>query len=212
MPISWSKSLSARAAGAVNLIDAVRAALKQVRGAYSFVVMDARVPDLIIGARHFSPLIVGVGENENLFASDIPALLEHTHRALIIEDGEIVALTHDAVRVYTLEGEVVEREPFEVTWDVTSAEKGGYPTFFTKEIYEQPAALANALRGRVEPGRIVLPELDALDLERVERVHVVACGTSYHAGSRGETGIGAVDAVPVNVEIAVGISLCVTGD
>ncbi len=188
--------------GAVNFIDAVRAALKLVRGAYSFVVMDARVPDLIIGARHFSPLIVGVGENENLFASDIPALLEHTRRALIIEDGEVVALTHDTVRIFTLDGDVVEREPFEVTWDVTSAEKGGYPTFFTKEIFEQPAALANALRGRVDTDGVHLPELDALDFERVERVHIVACGTSYHAGLAAKLALEQWVRVPVNVEIA----------
>lgn len=194
------------ASGATQLIDAVRASLKQVRGAYSFVIMDARVPDLLIGARHFSPLIVGVGDNENLFASDIPALLEHTRRALIIEDGEVVALTHDAVRVFTLDGESVEREPFEVTWDITLAEKGGYPTFFTKEIYEQPAALANALRGRVEVadgiGRVILPELDAIDFERVQRVHIVACGTSYHAGLAAKLALEQWARVPVNVEIA----------
>lgn len=189
-------------AGAVNFIDAVRAALKLVRGAYSFVVMDARVPDLIIGARHFSPLIVGVGENENLFASDIPALLEHTRKALIIQDGEVVALTHDAVRIFTLDGESVEREPFEVTWDVTSAEKGGYPTFFTKEIFEQPAALANALRGRVDADGVHLPELDAIDFARVERAHIVACGTSYHAGLAAKLALEQWARIPVNVEIA----------
>lgn len=190
------------AEGAVNLVDAVRAALKRVRGAYSFVVMDARVPDLLIGARHFSPLVVGVGENENLFASDIPPLLQHTRRALIIEDGEVVALTHDAVRIFTLEGDVVEREPFEVTWDVTAAEKGGYATFFTKEIFEQPEALANALGGRVEQAKVILPELDAIDFDRVERVHIVACGTSWHAGLAGKLAMEQWARVPVHVEIA----------
>lgn len=190
------------AESALALIDATRAALKSVRGAYSLGVIDARVPDLIIGARHFSPLIVGVGENENLLASDIPALLAHTRRALVIEDGELVALTHDAVRLYTLDGEVVEREPFEVTWDVTSAEKGGYPHFFIKEINEQPSALANALRGRVERDRVVLPEVDTLDLARVERVHIVACGTSYHAGLAGKLAFEQWARVPVQVEIA----------
>ncbi len=137
-----------------------------------------------------------------MFASDIPALLEHTRRALIIEDGEIVALTHDAVRIYTLDGQSVEREPFEVTWDVASAEKGGYPHFFIKEINEQPAALANALRGRVDAKGVTLPELDALDLERVERVHIVACGTSYHAGLAGKLAFEQWARVPVNSEIA----------
>ncbi|MCC7165354.1 MAG: glutamine--fructose-6-phosphate transaminase (isomerizing) [Anaerolineae bacterium] len=188
--------------GAVNLLDAVRASLKRVRGAYSFVVMDARVPDLLIGARHFSPLIVGIGEGENLLASDIPALLEHTRRALVIEDGEVVALTSDVVRIYTLDGGSVEREPFEVTWDVTLAEKGGFATFFTKEIYEQPAALANALRGRVEPQRVALPELAGIDFDRVDRVHIVACGTSYHAGLAGKLALERWARVPVNVEVA----------
>lgn len=190
------------AQGAVALLEAVRAALHQVRGAYSFVIMDARVPDLIIGARHFSPLVVGVGENENLLASDIPALLEHTRRVLIVEDGEIVALTHDAVRIFTLDGLEVEREPFLVTWDVASAEKGGYPHFFIKEINEQPGALANALRGRVDMEGVHLAELDALDLERVERIHVVACGTSYHAALAGKLAFEQWARLPVNAEIA----------
>lgn len=188
--------------GAPALLDAVRAALGRVRGAYAFVIMDARVPDLIIGARHFSPLVVGVGEKENLFASDIPALLAHTRRVLIIEDGEIVALTHDAVRIFTLDGQAVEREPFEVTWDIASAEKGGYPHFFIKEINEQPSALANALRGRLDTEQIHLLELAALDLERVERVHIVACGTSYHAGLAGKLAFEQWARMPVNVEIA----------
>src|SRR5581483_9192719 len=187
---------------AVALMDAVRAALKRVRGAYALGVMDARVPDLIIGARHFSPLIVGVGENENLLASDVPALLHHTRRALIIEDGELVAITHNAVRLFTLDGEEVEREPFEVTWDVASAEKGGYPHFFIKEIHEQPSALANALRGRIDTEGVHLPELDALDWERVERIHIVARGTSYHAGLAGKLAFEQWARVPVQVEIA----------
>ena len=190
------------ASGAVAFMDAVRAALQRVRGAYSFVIMDARVPDLIIGARHFSPLVVGIGENENLLASDIPALLAHTRRVLIVEDGELVALTQDAVRIYTLDGQSVEREPFEVTWDVASAEKSGYPHFFIKEINEQPSALANALRGRVNAEQIILPELDALDFARVERVHIVACGTSYHAGLAGKLAFEQWARLPVNAEIA----------
>lgn len=190
------------ASGALALLDAVRAALRQVRGAYSFLIMDARVPDLILGARHFSPLVVGVGEGENLFASDIPALLEHTRQALVIEDGEIVALTRDVVRIYTLEGDAVEREPFAVTWDVAAAEKGGYATFFAKEIHEQPAALADALRGRIEGDRVVFPELSALAVERIERVHIIACGTSYHAGLAAKLAFEQWARLPVNVEIA----------
>ncbi len=186
---------------ALGLIDATRAALKQLRGAFSVGVLDVRVPDLVLGARQFSPLVVGMGEGENLLASDIPAILPHTRRALLIEDGELVALTHDTVRIYTLDGEVVEREPFEVTWNVESAEKGGYSHFFIKEIYEQPSALANALRGRLRADRVILPELGAIDFARVERVHMVACGSSYHAGIVGKLALEQWARVPVQVEI-----------
>ncbi len=185
---------------ALGLVDATRAALKRVRGAYALGVVDARVPDLIVGARHFSPLIVGVGENENLLASDIPAILEHTRRALVIEDGEVVAMTPDTVRIYDLEGEPVERDPFEVTWNVESAEKGGYPHFFLKEINEQPTALANTVRGRIND-HVILPELDKIDLDRVERIHVIACGTSYHAGLVGKLALEQWARLPVQVEI-----------
>ncbi len=186
---------------ALALMDATRMSLKKLRGAYSVAVLDARVPDLIIGARHFSPLVVGVGNGENLLASDIPALLSHTRHALVIEDGELVALTPEQVRVYTLDGEVVEREPFEVTWNFEEAEKGGYPHFFLKEINEQPAALANALRGRIVEGRVMLPELEAIDFKRVDRVHIIACGTSYHAGLIGKLALEQWARVPVQVEI-----------
>lgn len=186
---------------ALALIDATRAALKMVRGAYSIGVLDARVPGLIIGARHFSPLVVGMGEGENLLASDIPALLAYTRQALVIEDGELVALTKDQVRVYTLDGEVVEREPFEVTWNVEEAEKGGYPHYFLKEINEQPAALANALRGRLVQGRVQLPELAEIDLPRVQRVHLVACGSSYHAGLVGKLALEQWARIPTQAEI-----------
>ncbi|MGE5140433.1 MAG: glutamine--fructose-6-phosphate transaminase (isomerizing), partial [Rudaea sp.] len=182
------------------LVDATRAALGRVRGAYALGVMDARVPDLIVGARHFSPLVVGLGEGENLLASDIPALLAHTRRALGIEDGEVVALTSDSVRLYTLGGEPVERDPFEVTWNVESAEKGGYPHFFLKELNEQPTSLANTLRGRIND-HVDLPELNSIDLSRVERVHLVACGTSYNSALVGKLAIEQWARLPVQAEI-----------
>ncbi|HEY6042785.1 MAG TPA: glutamine--fructose-6-phosphate transaminase (isomerizing), partial [Anaerolineae bacterium] len=194
--------LGDRTGSAVALIDATRRALARLRGAYSIVLMDARVPDLLIGARHFSPLIVGLGEGENLLASDIPALLPHTRKTMLVEDGEVVALTPDTVRLYKLDGEPVERDPLFITWDVQVAEKGGYPHFFIKEIHEQPSALANALRGRVEPGALHLPELDTLDLERVERISVLACGSSYHAGLVGKLALEQWARIPVEVAIA----------
>ena len=171
---------------ALALVGAVQRALKQVRGTYGIGVFDQDHPELLIGARHFSPLVVGMGNGENFIASDIPALLPHTKRVVLIEDGEIAALTRDSIHLYTLDGDAVERDPLQVTWDVQSAEKGGYPHFYLKEIHEQPAALANALRGRVDERGVNIAELDALDLARVHRVLLLACGSSYHAGLVGK--------------------------
>ncbi len=172
--------------GTLALVGAVQRALKQVRGTYGIGVFDQDNPELLIGARHFSPLVVGMGEGENFIASDIPALLPHTKNVVLIEDGEIAALTRDSIHLYTLDGEPVERDPLQVTWDVQSAEKGGYPHFYLKEIHEQPAALANALRGRIDERGVKIAELDALDLARVKRVVLLACGSSHHAGLVGK--------------------------
>jgi glucosamine--fructose-6-phosphate aminotransferase (isomerizing) len=187
-----------------EVVGAVQRALKRVRGAYGIGVFDRANPELLIGARHFSPLIVGLGDGENFIASDIPALLQHTRTMLLIEDGEIAALSRNDARLYTLDGAAVERDPFEVTWDVQAAEKAGYPHFFLKEINEQPSALANALRGRVDD-RGALPrlaELDALDLARVKRVVLLACGSSYHAALVGKRVIEEWVRVPAETLIA----------
>lgn len=172
--------------GALDLVQAVQRTLKRVRGTYGIGVIDLEHPGLLVAARHFSPLIIGLGEGENFVASDIPALLPHTRNMLLIEDGEVAALTPEGVHLYTLDGDPIERDPLVVDWDVQAAEKGGYPHFFLKEINEQPAALANALRGRVDEQGVNLPELDALGLERVNRVVLLACGSSYHASLVGK--------------------------
>jgi glucosamine--fructose-6-phosphate aminotransferase (isomerizing) len=204
-PLSWRSSLGEGGGGwgvGGEVVAAVQRALKQVRGAYALGVIDLAHPDLLIGARHFSPLVVGMGSGENFIASDIPALLPHTKRVVLIEDGEIAALTRDVIRLYTLDGDAVEREPLEVTWDVQSAEKRGYPHFFLKEIHEQPAALANALRGRVGERGVGIAELDALDLARVNRVVLLACGSSYHAALVGKRALEQWVRVPAEVNIA----------
>ena len=173
-------------AGALALVGAVQRALKQVRGTYGIGVFDQSNPELLIGARHFSPLVVGMGRGENFIASDIPALLPHTRSVVLIEDGEIAALTRDSIHLYPLDGAPVERDPLQIDWDVQSAEKGGYPHFYLKEIFEQPAAIANALRGRVDEQGLKIAALDTLDLARVQRVLLIACGSSYHAALVGK--------------------------
>lgn len=184
------------------LIEAVPRALTRVRGSYAIGVLDRNQPDYLIGARYFSPLVVGLGDGENFLASDIPALLPHTRNVMWLEDGEIVALTRNSTRLYTLDGAPVEREPIRVTWDVQAAEKAGYPHFFLKEINEQPAALANALRGRVDEHGVHVAELDALDVTRVRRVVLIACGSSYHAALVGKRVIEEWVRVPAEAVIA----------
>ena len=187
---------------ALALVGAVQRTLKRVRGTYGIGVFEQSNPGLLVAARHFSPLIVGLGEGENFIASDIPALLPYTRRMLLIDDGEIAALTRQDVHLYTLDGAAVERDPLIVNWDVQAAEKGGYPHFFLKEINEQPSALANALRGRVDEKGVHLAELDALDFSRVKRVVLLACGSSYHAGLVGQRVIEQWVRVPAEAIIA----------
>ncbi len=166
---------------------AIRGALGRVRGAYSIAVVSTHDPDTLYAAKTASPLILGLGENgENFLASDIPAVMRYTRRVIVLEDGDFAVVTRDAVRVSRLDGTLVVREPFLVTWDEQTAEKGGFPHFMLKEIHEQPRALADTLRGRItNDDRVVLPELDGFSAQRLaafSRIHVVACGTAYHAG------------------------------
>jgi glucosamine--fructose-6-phosphate aminotransferase (isomerizing) len=169
-----------------DLQEAVRLALLRVAGSYAIAVVSREHPDLLVGARCNGPLIVGLGEHENFLASDIPAILKHTRRVLILDEGEIVALRPSSVTLTTLEGAKVTREPITVDWDAEAAEKGGYPHFVLKEIYEQPQAIRRALLGRVREGELHLPELERMQqrglLDDIQRVIIVACGTSYHAG------------------------------
>jgi glucosamine--fructose-6-phosphate aminotransferase (isomerizing) len=165
---------------------AVRAALHQVTGAYSVVIVSTHQPDTLYCAKTASPLIIGLGEGENFLASDIPAVMRYTRRVLVLEDGDFAAVTKGAVSLTTLRGEPVTREEFAVTWDEQTAEKGGYPHFMLKEIHEQPRALADTFRGRITDGETVrLIELEGFAKEQLAaftRLQIVACGTAYHAG------------------------------
>ncbi|MBC8139824.1 MAG: glutamine--fructose-6-phosphate transaminase (isomerizing) [Armatimonadetes bacterium] len=165
---------------------AIRDALARVTGAYSIVLVSAHEPDVLYAAKTASPLIVGLGENENFLASDIPAVLPYTRQVVVLEDGDFVRVTQASVTLTTLAGERAHRELFTVTWDEQTAEKGGFPHFMLKEIYEQPRAIADTLRGRITPEEtVVLPELDGFTREQLAaftRVQIVACGTAYHAG------------------------------
>ncbi len=189
-----------------DLTEAVRKALSDLRGHYAFVAMHNDHEDTLVAARKECPLIVGLGEDENFVASAIPAFLAETRRALGIKNDEIVTVHKGDVTVIDAEGNVVDgREPIEVTWDEDAAEKGGYDTFMLKEIHEQPDAVAETITDR-------LPNLDSVDLSDVElddeflkgidRIVIVACGTSYHAGLVGRYAIEQWARVPVEMDIA----------
>jgi glutamine---fructose-6-phosphate transaminase (isomerizing) len=169
-----------------DLSEAVRLALLRVTGSYAIAVMSSERPFELVGARCNGPLIVGLGKNEQFLASDIPALLKHTRDIIILDEGEIVTLRPEAVVITKLDKTLVEREPLHVDWDEAAAEKGGYPHFVLKEIHEQPDAVRRALLGRVLGGHLHLSEMELMQqkgyLDNIQRIVIVACGSSYHAG------------------------------
>jgi glucosamine--fructose-6-phosphate aminotransferase (isomerizing) len=169
-----------------DLVTAVTAALREIRGAYAFGVLSADEPGRIIAAkRGGGAVVIGLGESEIFLASDIPAVLPHTRSVVILEDDEVAVISREGLSIATLEGAVVKREPSVIAWDASMAQKGGYAHFMLKEIHEQPDAVAATFRGRVNPetGAVRIPEagLSAELVGRLRRVSLVSCGTSYHA-------------------------------
>jgi glutamine---fructose-6-phosphate transaminase (isomerizing) len=190
-----------------DLFAAVQKVVQRLHGAYALAIMAKNEPGKLIAVREKSPLVIGLGEHENFIASDIPAILEYTRRVYILDDGEIAILTDQAVEVYSQDGQLLNKEEFLVTWDAAAAEKGGYEHFMLKEIHEQPKAIQDTLTGRIsEDGkRVVLDnELnwDPEYVKSIRNIHIVACGTSWHAGLVGKTIIEKLTRIPVNVEIA----------
>jgi glutamine---fructose-6-phosphate transaminase (isomerizing) len=187
-----------------DLVEAVRRALQGVRGAYAIGVMHTAHPDRIVGARMNVPLIVGLGRGEGFLASDVPAILEHTKNVVILQEGDIADVTADGVRIVQLDGAAVERDVTRISWNIEAAEKGGFAHFTLKEIYEQPHAIQEALRGRVDSsGAVTLAELDPIEdaLRAAERVYVVGCGTARHAAAVGAHLIQEWAGVPASAQI-----------
>lgn len=184
-----------------DLAAAVRAATARLEGSYAVVAVAADEPDTVVAARRESPLVVGVGDSENFISSDVPAFLEYTNRVIYLEDGETCVLHRGEVTVTDGEGHRIEKDIETVDWSVEDAEKGGYPHFMLKEIHEQPATIADTLRGRI--GEIApLVDLDGLPVHDVDAVTVVACGTSYYAGMVGKYLLERLTGLPVTVELA----------
>jgi glucosamine--fructose-6-phosphate aminotransferase (isomerizing) len=158
-----------------------------------------------VGARRNSPLVIGLGENENFLGSDVAAFVEFTKRAVAIGQDQIVAITAAGVTVTDFDGNPVEVEPFDVAWDASAAEKGGWSSFMAKEVAEQPDAVANTIRGRIVDGTVSVPELDAFGddaLRAVRRITVIACGTAAYAGMVAKYAIEQWARIPVEVELS----------
>ena len=188
-----------------SLRDAVVAAYRQMEGHFTYCAITTDEPELIVGVRKETPLVVGLGKDENFLASAIPAFMAETRTVLFPEDGQVVVITRDAVELYTLDGDPVPCEWTHVDWDEEAAEKGGYETFMLKEIHEQPTSLADTLAERIGPDGGI--SLDGLELapeaiKALKQVLIVACGTSYHAGLVGKYALERWARVPVEVEVA----------
>jgi glucosamine--fructose-6-phosphate aminotransferase (isomerizing) len=192
-------------AGSPRLVEAVRAALLQVRGAYAIAVLAVGAPNEIVVAKAESPLVIGLGQGETLCASDIPALLAHTRDVVFLHDGEVATLTRAGAEITTLDGQSVTRASKTIDWSPTQAEKGGYKHFMLKEIHEQPRAVEDTLRGRVDlaEGDVIGEEIGitAELAKSIRRVYFVACGTSAHAAMAGRYWVEQLARVPAVVEI-----------
>lgn len=187
-----------------NLVEAVLETLSQLEGSYALGVLSKEHPDHFVAARKDSPLIVGLGQGENFIASDIPAILEYTRDIYILEDKEVVLLHKDQVKVFNSYGEEVKKEIFKVTWDVTSAEKGGFEHFMMKEMCEEPKVIRDTINPRIKDGKIVLDEIRITpeELKNIDKIYIVACGTAYHAGVVGKYIIEKLAKIPVEVDVA----------
>ncbi|WP_341876268.1 glutamine--fructose-6-phosphate transaminase (isomerizing) [Defluviitalea saccharophila] len=187
-------------------IDAVIKVMNKIEGSYALGILFKDYPDQLIAVRKDSPLIVGLGKGENYIASDIPAILQYTRDVYFLEDGELAILTRDEVKIINKDKEQVDKEVFKVTWDVAAAEKGGYDHFMLKEIFEQAKVVKDTLMPRLpeDQNRIVLDDikLSKKELENINKIYIVACGTAYYAGIVGKYLLERIARVPVVAEVA----------
>jgi glutamine---fructose-6-phosphate transaminase (isomerizing) len=190
--------------GDTSLAEAVRLTVRELEGAYSLVVCSADEPEVLVGVKVSSPLVVGIGDGETVLASDIPAVLERTDRVIPMDEGQLVVIDRAGAAFMDLDGNALAPDPIRVEWDVAQAQKGGYDSFMRKEIDEQPAAIRDTLVGRTVGDRLVLDELRMSDdvLREVSKVFVVACGTAFHSGLVAKYAIEHWTRLPVEIEIA----------
>lgn len=190
----------------LDLLESVRRTLERIEGSYALGVLCTDYPDQLIAARKESPLIVGLGKNENFIASDIPAILTYTKDAYILGDKELAVIKADGVKIYDINGNEIQKEVYTYKWDVEAAQKNGYDHFMLKEIYEQPKVVKDNLAKRFsEDGKSI--ELDGIklgkaELENINQIYIVACGTAYYAGLIGKYLLERIVRIPVNSDVA----------
>lgn len=188
-----------------DILTTVQQVIKKLKGAFALGVVSEDEPDKLIAVRMASPLIIGIGENGNYIASDIPAILSHTKRIYILESGEMAVLKADKIELMTLEGNSIQKDITVIEWDEEAAEKDGHEHFMSKEIFEQPISLSNTLRGRIseDGSKVVLKEIKLNDqqIKDIKKINIIACGTSYHAGLVGKEIIEKFARIPVEVSI-----------
>lgn len=188
-----------------NLLDTVYEVKKHLQGAYALGIVSKNEPDTLIAVRKESPLIIGVGKEENFIASDIPAILEHTRDVYFIENGEVVVLTKDNVTIFDENRNLVTREPKHIDWDMSAATKAGYPHFMLKEIHEQPQAIHDTVKHRLQQdGTVSLGDVAWTKelLQDIHKIYIVACGTAYNAGRVGKVALERLTGIPVETDLA----------
>jgi glucosamine--fructose-6-phosphate aminotransferase (isomerizing) len=197
--------LASEVASGKTLVEAMRAATRRLEGAFTLLAVDAKEPRTVVGARRNSPLVVGLGDGENFLGSDVVAFIDYTRKALELGQDEVVEITPDTVVVTNSLGEPVTRAPYAIDWDATAAQKGGFPTFMEKEIHDEPTAVADTLRGRLDDGGRLTLDAGLIDphvLNAVDKIIVIACGTAAYAGLVGKYVIEHWCRIPVEVELA----------
>jgi glucosamine--fructose-6-phosphate aminotransferase (isomerizing) len=188
-----------------DLQEAMRLAVGRLEGAFTLLAVHTNEPGVIVAARHNSPLVVGLGDGENFLGSDVAAFVEHTRRAAAVGQDQVVKITPDSITVTDFDGNPAVLEEYEIAWDASASDKGGWSSFMAKEITENPDAVANTVRGRVVDGRVNVPELSELGddvLQGINRIILIACGTASYAGMVGSYAIEAWARIPVEVQLS----------
>lgn len=189
-----------------DFVSSVREVLRRIEGSYALTFMSSKHPGMLIATKQDNPLVIGLGDGENLIASDIPAIIQRTRRTYILNDGELAVITKDSINISNRQGEPVTKKVFEVNWNAEAAEKGGYEHFMLKEIHEQPKAVRDTMSPRIskDSKSIIMDELkwDADYLNSFNKIYIVACGTAYHAGLVGKFYIEKLARTVVEVDVA----------